>query len=211
MAEVISKVIPVPVVIGNDADCAALGESVAGVGKDYQDMVMLRIGTGVGVGVLLDGDIFGGRGFGGSELGHMVIVDGGELCTCGRRGCLEAYASIAGLKREAMRAASIEMSAQQIYSQSKAGDMVMRRVVDTYIHRLGTGVVNVANGFRPQLVILGGKIRKPFWARSARCCRRNASAASTAMCRRSSSAPWVRTQASSARRPWYKVFNGIRL
>ena len=158
VAEVISKVIPVPVVIGNDADCAALGESVAGVGKDYQDMVMLRIGTGVGVGVLLDGDIFGGRGFGGSELGHMVIVDGGELCTCGRRGCLEAYASIAGLKREAMRAASIEMSAQQIYSQSKAGDMVMRRVVDTYIHRLGTGVVNVANGFRPQLVILGGEL-----------------------------------------------------
>jgi predicted NBD/HSP70 family sugar kinase len=57
-----------------------------------------------------------------------------------------------------MRAASIEMSAQQIYSQSKAGDMVMRRVVDTYIHRLGTGVVNVANGFRPQLVILGGEL-----------------------------------------------------
>ena len=158
VAQAISRKIPVPVLIANDADCAALGESVAGAGRDYQDLVMLRVGTGLGVGVLLGGEIFGGRGFGGSELGHMVIVDGGEKCTCGRRGCLEAYASVGGLKREAMKAVSIDMEPRMIYDQAKAGDQVLRRVVDTYIHRLGVGVVNVVNSFRPEMVIIGGEL-----------------------------------------------------
>ena len=160
VADVISSRIPVPVLIANDADCAALGESVAGAGKDCQDLVMLRIGTGVGVGVILNGDIFGGRGFGGSELGHMVIVDGGEKCTCGRRGCLEAYASSAGLRRAATEAVSIDMEPMEIFDQAFAGDKVLMRVVETYTRRLGTGIVNMANGFRPQMVILGGELPK---------------------------------------------------
>ena len=158
VADAISARIPVPVLIANDADCAALGESVAGAGKDCQDLVMLRIGTGVGVGVILNGDIFGGRGFGGSELGHMVIMDGGEKCTCGRRGCLEAYASSAGLKRAALEAVSIEMEPEEIFDRAFAGDKVLMRVVETYTRRLGTGIVNMANGFRPQMVILGGQL-----------------------------------------------------
>ena len=77
--------------IANDADCAALGETIAGAGKECSDVVMITLGTGVGGGVVLDGEIYEGRGIGGSELGHMVIVENGEPCTCGRRGCLEAY------------------------------------------------------------------------------------------------------------------------
>lgn len=85
--------LPIPIYIANDADCAALGETIASAGRDYQDVIMLTLGTGVGGGIILDGSIYEGKGIGGSELGHMVIVENGEQCTCGRKGCLEAYFS----------------------------------------------------------------------------------------------------------------------
>lgn len=157
LAERIGTWLPIPVKIANDADCAALGEAVAGAGKDCQDVVMLTLGTGVGGGIILDGEIYEGRGIGGSELGHMVIVENGEPCTCGRRGCLEAYASATALKRDALRAAGKEMTPEEIFAEAKQ-DETMEKVVSDYIRRLGTGIVNIVNIFRPQLVLLGGGI-----------------------------------------------------
>ncbi len=77
---------------------------------------MLTLGTGVGCGVILDGNIFTGKAVGGSELGHIVIVEDGELCTCGRKGCLEAYASATALIRDAKRATGKELSPQEIFA-----------------------------------------------------------------------------------------------
>lgn len=160
LADEIGKYLPVPVEIANNADCAALGEAVAGAGKECSDVVMLTLGTGVGAGIILDGEIYEGRGIGGSELGHMVIVENGEPCTCGRRGCLEAYVSITALKREAYRVAGKEMDQGEIFALAEQGDPGMKKVVDTYIRRIGLGIVNIVNIFRPQLVILGGNIPK---------------------------------------------------
>lgn len=160
LADEIGKYLPIPVEIANNADCAALGEAVAGAGKECSDVVMLTLGTGVGGGIILDGEIYEGRGMGGSELGHMVIVENGEPCTCGRRGCLEAYVSITALKREAYRAAGKEMDQEEIFALAEQGDPEMKKVVDTYIRRLGLGIVNIVNIFRPQLVLLGGHIPK---------------------------------------------------
>lgn len=158
LAKEMGKFLPIPIKIANDADCAALGEAVAGAGKEYQDVVMLTLGTGVGGGIILDGEIYEGRGIGGSELGHMVIVENGEPCTCGRRGCLEAYASATALKRDAKRAVGKEMNPEEIFAAAAAGDKVLKDVVDTYIRRLGVGIVNIVNIFRPQMVLLGGGI-----------------------------------------------------
>lgn len=160
LADEIGKYLPIPVEIANNADCAALGEAVAGAGKECSDVVMLTLGTGVGGGIILDGEIYEGRGMGGSELGHMVIVENGEPCTCGWRGCLEAYVSITALKREAYRAAGKEMDQEEIFALAEQGDPEMKKVVDTYIRRLGLGIVNIVNIFRPQLVLLGGDIPK---------------------------------------------------
>lgn len=160
LTDEIGKYLPIPVEIANNADCAALGEAVAGAGKECSDVVMLTLGTGVGGGIILDGEIYEGRGMGGSELGHMVIVENGEPCTCGRRGCLEAYVSITALKREAYRAAGKEMDQEEIFALAEQGDPEMKKVVDTYIRRLGLGIVNIVNIFRPQLVLLGGDIPK---------------------------------------------------
>lgn len=156
VAKIIGEVIPVPVRIANDADCAALGEHVAGAGVDYQDIVMITLGTGVGGGVVLNGRIFEGGGIGGSELGHMTIVRGGRTCSCGRRGCLEAYVSLPALLREAKEAAGREVTVAEVFWDNAPS--ALRDVRKEYLENLGTGAVNMVNVFRPQLILIGGLI-----------------------------------------------------
>ena len=153
----IEKYLPLPVRIANDADCAALGETAAGAGTTYQDVIMITLGTGVGGGIVLDGEIYEGRGIGGSELGHMVIVENGEPCTCGRKGCLEAYVSASALMRDAKRAVGKDMTPEEIFDSAAAGEQALRGVVELYTRHLGEGIVNIVNIFRPQLVLLGGR------------------------------------------------------
>ncbi len=154
----ISEYLPIPVHIANDADCAALGEALEGAGRECQDVVMLTLGMGVGGGVILDGEIYAGKNIGGSELGHMVIVEDGELCTCGRHGCLEAYVSTTALMRDALRATGKKMTPAEIFEGAKKEDSSLQQVLERYVHRLGIGIVNIANIFRPQLVLLGGEL-----------------------------------------------------
>ena len=160
LAEKMGYYLPIPVEIANDADCAALGETLAGAGRECSDVVMITLGTGVGGGIVLDGETYEGKGIGGSELGHMVIVEDGEPCTCGRRGCLEAYVSATALKRDARRVSGLDLEPEEIFDLAEEGDTLIKVVVDAYIRRLGLGIVNIVNIFRPQLVLLGGGISK---------------------------------------------------
>ncbi len=100
----IEKRLGLPTYITNDANAAALGENFCGAGKDYESMVFITLGTGVGGGIIIDGKIFEGNKSAGAEIGHEVIRMGGEKCTCGRRGCFEAYASATALINQAKRA-----------------------------------------------------------------------------------------------------------
>lgn len=149
--ETLKPYLPTPIRIANDADCAALGELAAGAGKGFRNIVMVTLGTGVGGGVILDGRLLHG-----SELGHMVLVENGELCTCGRRGCLEAYASATALKRDVRRITGFDMEPKAIFEAAASGDSTAKKIVDFYIHRLGEGIVNIVNLFRPQILLLGG-------------------------------------------------------
>lgn len=158
VAKQISEYLPIPIHVANDADCAALGEALAGAGREYQDVVMLTLGVGVGGGVILDGEICASRNIGGNELGHMVIVEDGEACTCGRRGCLEAYVSRGALIRDAKAAIGREMTPEEIFAQAASGSEELEALVKKYTKRLGTGLVNVVNIFRPQMVLLGGEL-----------------------------------------------------
>ena len=152
------RVLPIPVRIANDADCAALGEAVAGAAKGSSDMLMLTLGTGVGGGIIRDGKIFCGDRIGGCEVGQLVVAEGGELCTCGRRGCLEAYASATALIRDAKKATGKDLNPKEIFEGAKAGDAVLKEIVDRYIHYLGSGMVSLVNIFRPDMVLLGGGV-----------------------------------------------------
>ena len=152
----LGEVIPCPVRIANDADCAALGEAVAGAGKNFSDVVMFTLGNGVGGGIILNGEIFEGGIIGGSEVGHQVIKANGRLCTCGRKGCLEAYVSIPALLKSAAQVSGREINLDEIFALVKNDDVAMNEVIEQYILMLGQGLVNIVNMFRPQLILLGG-------------------------------------------------------
>ena len=170
ISEEVEKQTGLPVKIANDANVAALGETKFGCGKAYNNTVMITLGTGVGGGIIIDGKLFEGNRSAGAELGHSVIVAGGEQCTCGRNGCLEAYASATALIRDTKRAmlanknskmweiGDIEKVAGKTAFDYKDCDQAAKTVVDSYIEKLGVGITNIANEFRPEAVILGGGV-----------------------------------------------------
>ncbi len=170
IGEEVEKLIGLPVKIANDANVAALGETKFGCGKNYASTVMLTLGTGVGGGIVLEGKLVEGNRSAGAELGHSVIVAGGEQCTCGRKGCLEAYASATALIRDTKRAmlANKDSKMWEIGDLDKVNgktafdymecDSAAKAVVENYIEKLGVGITNLANELRPEAVILGGGV-----------------------------------------------------
>ncbi len=154
----------------NDANAAALGEAKFGAGSAYGDSIFVTLGTGVGGGIIIGGKLFEGGSSAGTEIGHMVIVEGGKSCTCGRRGCWEAYASATALieaTKEAMlsdknsamwECGGLEKVTGETPFIYCGRDGSARRVVDEYIGHLACGIVNLANIFRPEAIILGGGV-----------------------------------------------------
>ncbi len=169
----LKKYINLPIAISNDANCAALGEVLAGAAKECQNTVLLTLGTGVGSGIIIDGKIFEGGHFGGAEFGHTVIVSDGEECTCGRKGCFEAYASATALIRNMKRAILDnpnclmshlcqndldKVNGELAFEAMKQGDEVAKVVVENYMKYLSIGIVNLVNIFRPDKVLIGGEV-----------------------------------------------------
>lgn len=159
--------------ISNDANCAALGEVKAGAAKDVSNAILLTLGTGVGGGIILNGKVFEGSNAGGAELGHISMVLGGEPCTCGRRGCVEAYASATALIRDAKRAAAADkkslmnqmcdgkienMNGKIPFDAALEGDRAAKEVVENYYTYLAEAIANYVNIFRPDVVLLSGGI-----------------------------------------------------
>ena len=170
IAEKISDKFNIKVKIANDANVAALGEAVFGAGSEYNDSVLITLGTGVGSGIIIGKKLFEGNQSAGAEIGHMVIVDGGEKCTCGRRGCFEAYASATALIRNTKNAMVTHKDSKmwEIGGEDKVTgktafdykdkDVYAKEVVDNYIEKLACGIANIANIFRPEVVMLGGGV-----------------------------------------------------
>lgn len=159
--------------VTNDANAAALGEYHCGAGKKYNSLVMLTLGTGVGSGIVFNGKLFEGNRGAGVELGHEVIRIGGEKCTCGRKGCLEAYASATALIRQAKKAMDADKSSalwkltgddkeklngETVFDALRNGDKTAEKVVKKYTDYLAEGVANVINAFHPEAILLGGGI-----------------------------------------------------
>lgn len=170
IAKKMEEAIGLPVKISNDANAAALGEMKFGFGGVYKNIILLTLGTGVGGGIIIDGKIVEGNRGAGAELGHSVIAIGGERCTCGRRGCLEAYASATAIIRDTRRAMEAhrdsklwEIGLLDSVNGKTAfdyydSDKYARAVVDSYIEHLACGIINYANIFRPDAIILGGGV-----------------------------------------------------
>lgn len=160
------------VFIENDANCAALGEAKAGVGNGAKDFVAVTLGTGVGSGVIIDGKIVNGVNYAGGECGHMVIVVDGEQCSCGRKGCWEAYASATALIRQTKKAMEEypdslmhklakeegKVSGRTAFDAMRLGDIAGIKVVDDYIKYVACGLINLVNALQPEIICIGGGI-----------------------------------------------------
>lgn len=158
--------------VGNDANVAALGEMWQGGGKGYHNVVMVTLGTGVGGGIIIDGKIVTGTSGAGGEIGHMHVNDEEtDLCGCGRRGCLEQYASATGVvrvtkkvlandSRESSLRTIENLTAKDIFDEAKKGDELAVEAVDELGRVLGTALAAVASVIDPQVFVIGGGVSK---------------------------------------------------
>lgn len=161
-----------PVYVANDANCAALGEAYAGCGNGAKNFIAVTLGTGVGSGVIIDGKIVTGVNNAGGECGHMVIVEGGEACTCGRHGCWEAYASATALINQTKKAMDEypdsvmhqlaaeegKVSGKTAFDAMRRGDIAGIKVVDQYVKYVACGIINLVNALQPEIICVGGGI-----------------------------------------------------
>lgn len=159
---------------GNDANVAALGEAWKGAGEGAKNVVMVTLGTGVGGGIIIDGNILHGSTGAGGEIGHITVNrDETEKCNCGSRGCLEQYASATGIARLARRRLAKDdaqsllrekgadsITAKDVFDKAKAGDAVALEIVDEFANILGTALAGICNTVNPEIVVIGGGVSK---------------------------------------------------
>ena len=172
VADIMHETLPYPIRLTNDANAASLGEAKYGAGKAYDTIIMLTLGTGVGGGIIINGKLFEGNEGKAGELGHTVVVVDGEQCTCGRKGCLEAYASATALIRETKKAMLShkdslmweickdidKVGGKTSFEAAKKGDSTAIKVIDNYVKYLGEGILNFCNIFRPNVIVLSGGV-----------------------------------------------------
>ena len=174
LREHVGKLYPGCIVhVENDANAAALGEYYCGAFRGCSSGLLITIGTGIGGGLVLDGKLFIGGKRNGFEFGHAVLVFGGELCTCGQRGCIESYCSAAALVREGRKAASLhhesamyqraqgeltKINAKLVMDCAREGDPVAVEIYHQYTQYLGATACTAIALFDPEIIAFGGGV-----------------------------------------------------
>ncbi len=170
--DTLSGLTGLPVAVGNDANVAALGESWKGGAKDYRDMILVTLGTGVGGGVVIDRQLRVGAGGGAGEVGHMILHgQETERCSCGRYGCVEQYCSATGIVRMARRMLETSdlpsclretetLTAKAVFDGAQAGDSLAATVTEQFFANVGMFLANVSCVMAPEVILLGGGVSK---------------------------------------------------
>lgn len=168
LGKVLSELTDLPIIIDNDANLMGLGELSYGAAKYSSDAVFLTVGTGIGGAILIDHRLYGGFKNHGAELGHIIIEYGGLKCSCGGRGCLEAYASITSLlefyKKESGNSSN-EIDGKYLIEKYHAGEPNAVKALERHFDYLASGIISFINIFSPQKVVIGGGISEsgPFY------------------------------------------------
>ncbi len=175
LAQELKKKIDKPVFVENDANCAALAELAKGVFQGKCNAFLLTLSTGVGSSMIIDGKMFSGRKGTGVEMGHVTIHEGGITCTCGNKGCLEAYCSASAIEREGRRAVIDQpygqlynavkgdfkqVNAKHIMDCAKKGDAISLDIVNRFTDTLGSAIASIINLLDPEIVAIGGSLSK---------------------------------------------------
>ncbi|MFA9376775.1 MAG: ROK family glucokinase [Lachnotalea sp.] len=171
VADTLEKLSGVHIKVGNDANVAALGEMWQGGGRGCENVVMVTLGTGVGGGIIINGEVITGTNGAGGEIGHIHVEDNEtESCNCGKKGCLEQMASATGIVRLANKVLKVsdnpsvlrgrEVSAKAVFDAAKVGDKLAIEVVEQFGRYLGTVLANVAAVTDPEVFVIGGGVSK---------------------------------------------------
>lgn len=172
VAKSLEDILELPVKVANDANIAALGEMFQGGGKGYKNMIMVTLGTGVGGGIIIDGNIIAGSTGSGGEIGHIRVNDQEkDFCNCGGKGCLEQYASATGIVKIAKeilnnnndesKLRQLEnITAKDIFNLAKEDDQVALEIVDRFSYILGSTLANIACISNPEIFVIGGGVSK---------------------------------------------------
>lgn len=170
IASTISKRIHLPVFADNDANFMAFGEYIAGAGRQKEHVVGITLGTGVGGGIVINGDIYHGAIFNGGELGHVSVEADGRPCSCGNRGCMERYVGAKYIVQDVVDAlkkgeesiitqglkSHNDITPPLIFAAAKHGDELCRRIIDQMIKYLGAGLTSIVNVLNPDIIVIGG-------------------------------------------------------
>ncbi|RMF83249.1 MAG: ROK family protein [Nitrospinota bacterium] len=177
LRQILTDHLSLPIIIENDANAAALGEYWAGAGRQVENLVCITLGTGVGGGIILEGNIWHGVDGTAGEVGHITLEPQGALCKCGNRGCLEAYASATALTRMAREAMergeetllrtlcqdnAAALSAEMVSQAAQQADRVAQRILERMGRYLGIAIANLANLLNIEMVVVGGKVSQAW-------------------------------------------------
>ena len=147
-----------PVKVINDVQAMALGEMTFGAAKGTKNLICLALGTGVGGGIINEGQLYRGQLGAAGEFGHFTLIPDGLPCPCGSRGCVEAYLSGKALERAYAKKAKTELSGTEIFSLSELGDVTAQKVVKDYLHYLIVTIKSLTTIFNPEMLIIGGGV-----------------------------------------------------
>jgi glucokinase len=153
----------IPIFADNDANCVALAEYKVSYQAQYKDMLFITIGTGIGGGIIIDGKLHRGSNFTAAEIGHTIIRHNGRLCKCGRKGCLEAYASVPNMMKRAHHWAvhyrqklPEKITPEELYERFKKGNKIAKMTIIENAEYLGAGIGSFLNILNPEIVVIGG-------------------------------------------------------
>ena len=158
LREMLEERLNLPCRVGNDANCAALGEQIAGCGKGTRNFIAVTLGTGIGGGIILGGKLLTGVNGAAGEIGHMVIDREGIPCKCGRIGCFEQYASATALVNAAKEAFPDITCAKDVFDLAHADNLRALEIIDDYTEYLADGITNLINIFQPEMICIGGGV-----------------------------------------------------
>jgi glucokinase len=172
LQNILERETSLPVVVENDANVAAIGEMWKGAGTGAKNLICVTLGTGVGGGIIVNGEIVHGVNGAGGEIGHITSVPlDGSFCNCGKSGCLETVASATGIVRLALEELSSSkkisklrdlqiITSKHVFDAANKGDMIAKQVIEKVTFHLGLALANLANGLNPEKIVIGGGVSK---------------------------------------------------
>jgi N-acetylglucosamine repressor len=155
--DLIEARVGMPVIVENDVNAFTLAERWFGAGSQAPNFIVVTLGAGVGMGMMLNGELYRGGHDGAGEFGHSTVIENGPLCNCGKRGCIEAFCSISALQRAAAESLGADVTLDEAIARARSGDLLAGELFQSAGHVLGLGLSSIVNILNPTLIIIGGE------------------------------------------------------